>query len=34
MEDSNLVTILMDSKFDTTPLNALELAKKENITWY
>jgi hypothetical protein len=34
MEDSNPVTTPMDSKFDTTPLNALESAKKEDITWY
>jgi hypothetical protein len=24
----------MDSKFDTTPLNTLESATKEDITWY
>jgi hypothetical protein len=34
MEDSNLVTTSMNSKFDIMPLKALELAKKEDITWY
>jgi Reverse transcriptase (RNA-dependent DNA polymerase) len=34
IEDLNPVTTSMDSKFDTPPLNASELATKEDITWY